>query len=97
MTIATQWIFRSLVIASFSTYLALASATDINAQSVKQVDFAQESTSQNARNIANLVIDSGDNRNMPFMIIDKMNAKVFVFNPDGRRRGSRAAWYVTRR
>lgn len=53
----------------------------------KQADFKQESASQDTRHVANWVVDSNDNHNMPFVIVNKTDAKVFVFNPDGQLRG----------
>ena len=41
--------------------------------------------------MADWVVDSGDNHSMPFVIIDKTNAKVFVFNADGHLRGAAPA------
>ena len=41
--------------------------------------------------MADWVIDSDDNRSMPFAIVDKTDAKVFVFDADGRLRGAAAA------
>ncbi len=40
--------------------------------------------------MADWVVDSGDNRGMPFAIVDKTDAKVFVFDADGRLRGAAA-------
>jgi len=40
---------------------------------------------------AGWVIASGDSRGLPFVIVDKMNAEVSVFYPDGRLRGGAAA------
>ena len=57
----------------------------------KRVNFEQESASPDARHVANWVVDSGDNGRMPFVIIDKRQAKVFVFNADGRLRGAAPA------
>ena len=54
----------------------------------RRADFEGESVSPDVRHVADWVVDSGDNRNMPFVIIDKTNAKVFVFHPEGRLRGS---------
>jgi hypothetical protein len=34
--------------------------------------------------MADWVVDSGDNNNLVFVIVDKVNAKVFVFNADGQ-------------
>ncbi len=41
--------------------------------------------------MADWVADSGDNRSLPFAIIDKTDAKVFVFHADGRLRGAAPA------
>lgn len=57
-------------------------------QPVKRVNFNQESASQDARQMADWVIDSGDNRGMPFVIVDKKEARVFVFHADGLLRGA---------
>ena len=54
----------------------------------KRADFEQEHKSRNAQHLADWVVDSGDNRCMPFVIVDKIDAKAFVFNADGRLRGA---------
>ena len=41
--------------------------------------------------MADWVVHSGDNRSMPFAIVDKTDAKVFVFDADGRLRGAAPA------
>ena len=41
--------------------------------------------------MADWVVDSGDNRNLPFAIVDKTDAKVFVFDAQGQLRGAAAA------
>ncbi len=46
-------------------------------------DFGTSAVSNDARAVANWVIASGDNRGLPFVIIDKVAAKVFVFDPRG--------------
>lgn len=45
--------------------------------------FAGEQASSDVRHIADWVVDSGDNRGLPFVIIDKTDAKVFVFDAGG--------------
>lgn len=57
----------------------------------KLADFKQEQASIEARQIADWVVDSNDNQSMPFVIVDKKNAKVFVFYGNGRLRGAAAA------
>jgi hypothetical protein len=57
----------------------------------QQVNFERESASPQARQIANWIIDSGDNQRLPFVIVDKTDARVFVFDADGRLLGAAAA------
>jgi hypothetical protein len=57
----------------------------------KRANFELERASHEARYVADWVVDSGDNRSMPFAIVDKTDAKVFVFNADGRLRGAAPA------
>jgi hypothetical protein len=45
--------------------------------------FAGEPASRDARHIADWVMDSGDNRGLPFVIIDKTEARIFVFDAGG--------------
>ncbi len=57
----------------------------------KRADLKTVNMSQNARNFADWVLDAADNAGMPFIIIDKIDAAVFVFDPDGQLRGSAPA------
>ena len=61
-----------------------AAATGIS----KRANFKRETASKEARFIADWVVHSGDNQGLAFAIVDKMQAKVFVFYPDGRLRGA---------
>ena len=47
--------------------------------------------SADARRVADWVVGSGDNRSLPFVIVDKVGAKVFVFDGRGRLSGAAAA------
>lgn len=51
-------------------------------------DFRGSSSPDGVRHIADWVADSGDNRGMAFLIIDKKDARVWVFDPDGRLQAS---------
>jgi hypothetical protein len=53
--------------------------------------FAGEPASPDVRHIADWVVDSGDNRGLPFVIIDKTDARIFVFDPGGWIRGAAPA------
>jgi len=57
----------------------------------KRANFELAHASHEARSVADWVVDSGDNRGMPFAIVDKVDAKVFVFDAGGRLRGAAAA------
>jgi hypothetical protein len=54
----------------------------------KRANFQREHRSEQAQHMADWVVDSGDNRGVPFAIVDKMDAKVFVFDARGRLRGA---------
>jgi hypothetical protein len=50
-------------------------------------DFRAEIASEEVRDVASWALASNDNRNLPFVIVDKRAAKVFVFNRGGRIAG----------
>ena len=74
---------------------AAASATTapepIAVQRPNRANFEREPASHGVRHLADWIVDSGDNRRLPFAIVDKTDARVFVFNADGRLRGAAAA------
>jgi len=53
-----------------------------------RADLRPDRASKDVRQIANWVIASGDNQGLPFVIVDKVKAEVFVFYRDGRLRGA---------
>jgi hypothetical protein len=57
----------------------------------RHANFERERASPEARHVADWVVDSGDNRSLPFAIVDKTGAKVFVFDAQGRLRGAAPA------
>jgi hypothetical protein len=57
----------------------------------KHANFLLEQPSPEARHIADWVVDSGDNRKLPFAIVDKKQARVFVFDARGELTGAAAA------
>ncbi|WP_280154476.1 hypothetical protein [Piscinibacter sp. XHJ-5] len=52
--------------------------------SVKRADFGREQPSRDARQVVNDVVASGDNEGAHFIVLDKVNARVYVFEPGGR-------------
>jgi hypothetical protein len=57
----------------------------------KRADFAQERAPREIRQFADWVVNSSDHKGLPFVIVDKPNARVFVFDSSGRIRGDAAA------
>ncbi|MGA0572836.1 hypothetical protein ACO2Q9_19140 [Variovorax sp. VNK109] len=53
-----------------------------------KVDFGNEEASIDARRLAQWVAYSGDHQRLHFVILDKKNAKVFVFGPDAKLVGA---------
>ncbi len=81
---------------SLSAHQVAATRLTIETQPVvaphpKRANFEGEHKSRNAQRVADWVFDSGDNHGMPFVIVDKMDAKVFVFDANGRLRGAAPA------
>lgn len=57
----------------------------------RRADFKNEPASEDAMRMAQWILDAGNNRALSFMIIDKKDARVFVFDPDGHLRGASPA------
>jgi len=55
------------------------------------VDFAGEPASKDARVVADWVVKTGDNHSLPFVIVDKKAAEVFVFNGQAHLTGATPA------
>jgi hypothetical protein len=51
---------------------------------VRLAEFGSENASREVRQMAHWVVSSGDHARMSFVIVDKKNAKVFLFDPAGR-------------
>lgn len=56
-----------------------------------KANFLGEVASYDARRVADWAVASRDNAGLPFIIVDKVQAKVFVFDGGGRLRGATAA------
>lgn len=57
------------------------------APAARHLDFRQVPASEEVRHIVSWVIDSGDSLHRPFVIVDKREAQVFVFDASGKLRG----------
>lgn len=56
-----------------------------------RADLGSETASSDTRRVADWAMASGDHRGLPFVIVDKVNAKVFVFDGLGRLLGAAPA------
>lgn len=60
-------------------------------QPVRLANFGPEAFSPESRKLADWVVDSADNGRLPFMIIDKIEARVYMFDAQGQLQGAAAA------
>lgn len=54
----------------------------------KNADFLAESASQQVHEVADWIVESANNQGQPFAILDKTQAKLFVFQPQGQLRAA---------
>lgn len=54
----------------------------------RRLDWGGETPSTDARRLAQWVVDSGDNGVQHFVILDKRDARVYVFDPSGKLSGA---------
>lgn len=57
----------------------------------RQADFGGAPASPDARHVANWVLHSGDSAGMPYLVVDKVAARVFLFDRHGRLQGDAPA------
>ncbi len=70
----------------------VAPAADAPARSGLQgAAFTAETASESVRKVADWILASGDNARMPYLIVDKVNARVFGFDAGGIFRGAAPA------
>jgi hypothetical protein len=77
----------SLMIVGCALQVAAAADDEIP----RRASFDRVQASHVARHLADWIIDSSNNGALPFVIVDKVDAKVFVFHADGRLRGASPA------
>lgn len=53
-----------------------------------RANFKGNAASAAAKKVADWIVDSGDNHSLPFAIVDKVEAKIFVFESKGVLRGT---------
>ncbi|UZK65887.1 L,D-transpeptidase [Sphingomonas sp. M1-B02] len=70
---------------------SVARGSQVAAAEQSRIDFKGQAASSEAREVAHWALGSGDSRGLPFMIIDKRAAKVFLFDKEGRLLGAAPA------
>ena len=65
--------------------------TEHVASHLQSANFGNERSSPVAKYIADWVVDSADNRNLPFIVIDKVYARVYIFDGQGQLKGASSA------
>jgi hypothetical protein len=79
---------RAVVAAALWAAVALSSAV---ASDKAAPDFGAHRASDDARYVASWVLDTADNQGRPFAIVDKRDARLYVFDAQGRLAGTSAA------
>ena len=82
---------RSLVAPEAAPTVLTIAPQPVKTDVPKRAKFGPARASSAAREKADWVVDSDDNRDLPFAVVDKTDARVFVFDPGGRLRGAAAA------
>ena len=67
------------------------SAVQHSLQTQRLPDFAAQAASVEVLQMADWVMDRNDHQGMSFVIVDKVQARVFVFQPDGKLSGATPA------
>lgn len=62
-----------------------------DARPLRRADFLQEQASERARELGDWVVRTGDHQDAPFVLVDKIDARVYVFNSNGRLQGAAPA------
>ena len=64
--------------------IAPPSTPDSSVPALRLADFAGRAPSDDVRQMANWVVQARDNGTRSFVVVDKKNARVYVFDPKGR-------------
>ena len=73
---------------AFCSVLILFPKNQPNVENVSRTCFALEEASEEVRGQVDWIVTSGDNQNLPFLVIDKKRTLIFAYNKDGAILGS---------
>ena len=79
----SRWVGLGLVAAALGTDATASGA----AGAPQYADLKQAAVSDEARQLTDWILASNNNGGLPFLVVDKKQAMVFAFHPDGRVRG----------
>lgn len=82
------WLGKAVVAAGMWSALCCMPAL---AQTTGAPDFGAQQASDDARFVADWVMNSADHRGMPFAVVDKKDARIYVFESGGRLTGAAPA------
>ena len=75
----------------WATEVHSAMAQPSTAPLFRRANLGAQHASDNARDVADWVVREGDHQGLPFVIVDKIHARVFVFNHEGVLLGANPA------
>jgi hypothetical protein len=70
--------------------LAISLLLTVAIQAPARANTLPDPASADVRRLVDWVIESGDTHGLPFLVVDKVNARVFAFGADGSLRGTAA-------
>jgi hypothetical protein len=82
------WLGKAAVVAGVWAALGLTAAF---AQQTGKPDFALQAASDDARFVADWVMESADHGGLPFVVVDKKDARIYVFEASGKLSGAAPA------
>ena len=80
-----------LVGTALAPLLSAAAPAAVEVMDDRDFGLGRESASDDAQYALQWIVGQGDNQGLPFVIVDKKGARVFVFAANGRLRGASAA------
>lgn len=90
-TAALRWVATAACVLTLACTPALAQEPVALVAPPRMADLAGEQASAEVRHVANWAVHSGDHAGRPFIIVDKVNGQLFVFDANGRIAGAAPA------
>lgn len=77
--------------AAAGVVMGLAASVPAWSAEAGKADFGVQTASDDAQYVANWAVESADHRGLPFALVDKKDARIYVFDANGRLSGTTAA------